>query len=135
MTACLSQFGILVLTNFHYLGTPGIKHTPLRRIHKIRWRTRHGFQFRLRQLNIGDGCQQSLGVRVHGIGKNITGQTGFRYPPPVHDRNTVRHLSHDTQVVGNQENGQVEIRPQFIQEIEKLGFNDDIKSRGGFIRK
>src|ERR687888_2634386 len=57
-------------------------------------------------LHRRDGAQQRLGIGMRRLIKNLPHRAAFDDTTGVHDHHTVAHLRHDTEVVGDEDQGE-----------------------------
>ena len=51
----------------------------------------------------------------------------------VHDRDTVRHIGDDAEVVGDEDDGELALRLQLVDQLQDLGLDRHVQSRRGFV--
>ena len=68
-----------------------------------------------------------------GIGKNLLCCALLHHTTGVHDHHVVRHLCDNTQVVGDEHDGGIDLVFQIPQQIQDLGLNGHVQSRGRLI--
>ena len=79
------------------------------------------------------GADQTSGIRVLGICVDFLGIRTFHDLAQVHNRHTVTHSCHNTQVMGNKENCRIEILLQFLHQLQNLCLNRHIQRCRRFI--
>ncbi len=84
-------------------------------------------------LQRGDRSLQGLVVGVAGLGKDGIGGTGFDDLPGIHDIDAVTKASHHSEIMGNKDDGHVELLLHLLDEFQNLSLNRDIQSRGWLI--
>src|SRR5439155_17320805 len=77
--------------------------------------------------------QKSERVGVLGICEELLRVCPLDDVARVHDVNAVAQPGHDAEIVGDHDDGHVQIVAQSIQEIEDLGLNSDIERGRGLI--
>ena len=65
--------------------------------------------------------------------ENILGSAVFHDLTGVHNGNTVGHVGHDAQVMGDEDNGQLTLPLQLVDKIQNLGLDGHVQSGGGLI--
>ena len=83
--------------------------------------------------NSGDGGQQSLGVRVLGIIKNLVLRSNLHNFTQIHNRDAITNMFNDRKVVRNEHVGQLQFLLQLFQQIQNLRADGDIQSGNGFV--
>ncbi len=81
----------------------------------------------------GDAAQEPMGVRMHGVVEDLLHRAGFHDLPGIHDRQPVSDSRHDSQIMGNQDHGHVELALQILQQMENLGLDGDVQGGSRFI--
>ena len=51
----------------------------------------------------------------------------------VHHKQGVRHVSHNFQIVGNEQYGEAHLLLELVQQVEDLGLNADVQGADGFV--
>ena len=85
---------------------------------------------RVRQRN---GRQQGPGVGVQRMGKQLIGTGHLHHLAEVHNADAVGEVLDDGQVMGNEENGQAELLPQLVQQVDNLGLNGHVQRGHGLV--
>jgi len=77
--------------------------------------------------------QQRLGVWVPRVGEQFIDRRGFHDAAQVHDRYAIAQMADHTQVVADEEVGQVQLIAQIHEQIQNLCLDRDIQRGDGFI--
>ena len=59
--------------------------------------------------------------------------TRFHDSAPVHDHDLVRHVGHDPEIMGNQEDGHVRVRLKFLDQVQDLRLRSHVEGRGRLV--
>jgi hypothetical protein len=70
---------------------------------------------------------------VYRIGDDSGGRADLDDLAEVHDGNSVAHVSHDGQVVGDEETGDAEALLERPEQIEHLGLNGNVECGNGLV--
>ena len=70
---------------------------------------------------------------MRGIGENLLGGALLHHAAGVHDHHVVGHLGDNTQVVGDQHDGGIDLILQAAKQVQDLGLDGHVQSRGGLI--
>src|SRR5512137_693456 len=84
-------------------------------------------------IGAGDGGQKPAGVGVQRGVKEIEGRRLLHDPARVHDGDAPGDLGHHTEIVGDEEDGGVELFFQRRHELDDLGLDAHIQRRGGLV--
>ena len=68
-----------------------------------------------------------------GIGEDLLHRTLLHHTTGVHDHHVVRHLCDNAQIVGDEHDGGIDLVLQVPQQIQDLGLNGHVQSRGRLI--
>ncbi len=81
------------------------------------------------------GClfQQRPGVRMFRIFKDLIPRTQFHDPPQIHDRDAIRDMANNRQVMADEGIGQVQLFLEVKKEVDHLRLNGHIERRNGLI--
>ena len=74
-----------------------------------------------------NGRQERLSVRVQRVIEQVVGPTQFHDVPEVHHRHPVADVVDHTQIVRDEQVGQVELFLQFFEQVDHLGLDRDIQ--------
>ena len=79
------------------------------------------------RVRFGQGRHEGPGVGMLGveIEAHLVGK--LHHPAQVHHRHPVRDVLDHGQVVGDEEHGQIELDPEFVQQVEHLGLDGDVQ--------
>ena len=80
-----------------------------------------------------DGINKFLGVSGTRVGAKGIRLTDFHDGSLLHDSDAVGHELHDREVVGNENIGEVEFGFEFVEQIQHLSLNGNIKGGNGFV--
>ena len=119
----------------HHLWTPGVKGTARRRIRGGRHiaSQRRGLPPHIR-IHGGRRGQQGPGIGMLRGREDGFGGTGLHDAPEIHDRNPVREITDDTEIVRNEEVGQAQFFLQITQKVQDLGLDRYCGSSGASYR-
>ena len=78
--------------------------------------------------------QKSGRIGVLRRAKHIRDITTFDNLPSVHYQDSISHLGHDAEVVGNENHRELRIRTKFNHQLKDLRLRGDIEGRRRFIR-
>ena len=81
----------------------------------------------------GLGLLQADGVGVLGIVEDLPHRALLDDPSCIHDHHVVGHLGHHAQIVGDEQDGAVDLGLQITEEIQDLRLNGHVQSRGGLV--
>ena len=81
----------------------------------------------------GDGGEKSSGVGVLGVLVEFVPAGYLDDLAQVHDRDPVRDVPHDGQVVGDEEVGEVEAFLEGAEQVDDLSLNRDVESGDGLV--
>ena len=84
-------------------------------------------------VQIRHGGQQRPGVGVLGVVEDLLAPAEFHDLPRVHHRHPVGHIGHHAQVVGDEDDGEVVALLDLVDELQNLGLDGHIQSRGGLV--
>ena len=84
-------------------------------------------------VDIRDGIHQTNGIGVLGIIEESPGGGLFHDVSGVHHRHLVGHFGNDAQVVGDDDNGHMELFLQVLQKLQDLGLDGHIQGRSGLV--
>ena len=76
---------------------------------------------------------QRLRVRMQRLLEQLAGRRFLDHLAEVHDDDTPAHMTDDTEVVRDEEIGQVELLLQLDEEVQHLGLDRDVESRHGLV--
>ena len=65
-------------------------------------------------LHLRHGSHQRLGIRVLGVVEKVPHSGVFYYTTSIHHRHPVAHPGDDTEVVGDEDDGQTSLRLNFL---------------------
>ena len=85
------------------------------------------------RLALGLRRQQHLGVLMLRLRKHRLGVAGLNHLAPLHHANRIRHVAHDSKVMGDQQQRHAVFGLQFLQQLQNLRLYRHVKRRGGFI--
>jgi hypothetical protein len=71
--------------------------------------------------------EKTFGVRVQKRSKYGLAGTGFHYLAGVHHRHLIRHFSHDTQIMGNEQNGRAALGLEVLDKPQYAGLDGYIE--------
>ena len=71
---------------------------------------------------------------MRGAVENVVGRASLADSSAVHDDDLVSHLSDDAQIVGNDDDGHVELLLKFLHQLEDLCLDGNVQSGCRFIR-
>ena len=77
--------------------------------------------------------KQRTGVGVQGVVVDLLGVSVFHDLPQVHDGGIVGHVPHCRQIVGDEQEGDVELVLQNLQQVHHLGADGDIQRRNRLV--
>lgn len=75
----------------------------------------------------GNRIDQLSGVAVPGSGKHLVDIAAFDDPPVLHHQHAVRQVTHDTEIVGDEQQRSAGCRLEFREKIENLRLNRNIQ--------
>ena len=78
-------------------------------------------------VGVGDGGQQTLGVRMNRVGENLLLRTGFHHVAQIHHRDAVGDVFDDVQIVRDEQVRQPHALLQIVQEVDHLRLNRHIQ--------
>ena len=73
--------------------------------------------------------QQTPGVLVNGVGQQLTGGGLLDHLARVHDGDAVSQLSHQRQVVGDEDHGEAELFTQLVEQVDDLLLDGHVQRR------
>src|SRR5262245_43012763 len=85
------------------------------------------------RVGIGDGRYQAPGIGLLRCGADLLGFADLDDPAAMHDGDTVTEIANDGNVVGNEDEAEVEPPADVEQEIEDLAADRDIEGGGSLI--
>ena len=88
----------------------------------------------LRFLERFGSRQEALGIGVGGIVEEGVGGSNLHDLTEVKDTHSVRDLTEDGEIMGDEEIGQTEGGLELYQEIQNLSLNGEVQGRDGFIQ-
>ena len=77
--------------------------------------------------------QQGAGVVVLRLPEHLVCRALLNNPPTLHDRHMVGQISHNTHVVGDEQQTQSQLNLQFTQQVENLRLNRHVEGGRGFV--
>ncbi len=116
-------------------GAAGAEAAPRRRIERrgelpAQVRECAGVHRRVRQR---DGRDKGVGVRVGGPVEQRVGRPDLAHLAQVHDRDAVRHVLDDRQVVGDEDEGQAVAGLHVLEQVEDLGLHRHVERGDGLV--
>jgi hypothetical protein len=84
-------------------------------------------------IQFGDRIHQTDGIGMSRLFINLIGGPLFHDPAGVHHIDPVRIPGHHTQVMGDDDQGGVEIPGQILQQFQQLGLDRHIQCSRGFV--
>src|SRR5947209_2910734 len=78
--------------------------------------------------------EQRLRVRMDGRPEYIAHAAEFDELARIHDREAIAHLSHDSEVVGDEEQRHLVHPAEILQDLEDLGLHDHVEGGRGLVR-
>ena len=81
-----------------------------------------------RRIGHGHGGQQRLRVGVGRALVDLLLVAGLHDLAEVHDRDAVTDVSHDRQVMGDEDVGEPELVLELLEEVDDLGLDGDVES-------
>ncbi len=82
---------------------------------------------------VGDGIHQPTGVGMVGLVEDIAGGAAFSHPPGIQDSQPVAGLGDHTQVVGDQDDRDMEGLLQVAQQSEDLRLDGHVQGGGRLV--
>src|SRR5690348_10221816 len=96
--------GIFLLAQWHRVRTTRMESTTRRQVREIWWLSRNGIERRL-ATQPRQGTKQCPGVRMLWCVEQISDRRLLDNLASVHDRHLVAHLGNDTEIVGDEDDG------------------------------
>ena len=115
------------------VAVAGCKRVALDLVEEVGRRAINGRQFLTLDAQLRQGAQESPGVGMMRIKEDFIGKTGLNDLSCVHDRYTVSHIGHNTQVMGDINDGHVVFTLQGLDEFQDLCLNRHVQSSGRFV--
>src|SRR5215813_13576802 len=84
-------------------------------------------------VGLGRGLYEAFGIRMQGRREYQVRRSFFDNPPQVHDRDPVRNVVDDAEVVPHENPGDAQFTPQPPDEVEYLRLNRHIHRGHGFV--
>src|SRR5450631_3195273 len=116
------------------VGAARVECTAGRDVRQVRRDALDRVQLLALEVHPGDRGQQTLGVRVGGVGIEVEGGRLLDQAPGVHHRDLVGDVSHDPQVVGDQDEAHLALRLQIGQQLHDLRLHGAVQSGRGLVR-
>ena len=86
-----------------------------------------------RQVEPGDRIQQPESVRVAGAPIDVSGRPPLGDFAGIHNVDPVGIAGHDTQIVGDDEQGDPILPAELLHQIQDLGLNGHVQRRGRLV--
>ncbi|MNY13020.1 hypothetical protein D3C86_1461320 [compost metagenome] len=80
-----------------------------------------------------EGVAEPFGIGVQGRGQYRLGRRHLHQFARIHDADAIAELDHEREVVGDEENGEVELRLEGVDLLQYLPLHHHIQRRGGLI--
>src|SRR5579863_2943280 len=77
--------------------------------------------------------EQRLRIRMEGIDVEFLAVGNLDELADVHDRDAGRDMTHDREIVCDEEVGQPELLLEFLQQVDDLRLNRDVQRRNGLV--
>src|SRR5689334_19912690 len=114
----------------HYVAAPRMERTTGRQRERTRQLAAHGVDHRAaRWVQLRRRLQQRLGVGMRRRAEQCLGVSQLYDRTEIHDRNAVRDVPDEAQVVRDEENGEVEALLQLEQQVDDLRLYRHIERR------
>ena len=84
-------------------------------------------------IEVGDGLQQSLQIRMPRPPEDLLGRPGLHDLAVVDHHHLIGHVGDDTEIMGNQQHAHVELLLQLFQQTQHLGLDGHVQRRGRFV--
>lgn len=81
----------------------------------------------------GDGGKKRLGIGMHWIGKQLIGPCLFHHLAQIHDRDVVREILDDREVMGDKDIGKSNVLLQLFQQVQDLRLNRNVQCGNRFV--
>ena len=125
----------LVDTNLHAVLAPRREGTALRRVDQVHRVSLDGDQaLVLIRVDLGHGGQQPPGVGMSGFVKDLVAAAALHNGSRVHHADAVADIGDDAQIVGNEHDAHMDLILQLLKQLQNLGLNGHVQSRGGLVR-
>src|SRR6266581_13120 len=128
------EAGLLVDAELPRVFAPGMEPAPERRIDQRRQEARDVRRERLRTLDVREGADQVLRVRMLRVLVDVPDGPALHDFPGVHDRHRVARLRHHTEVVRDQDHRKVELPLQALEQLEDLRLDHHVESGDWLVR-
>ncbi len=70
---------------------------------------------------------------MRGVGKELLWRARLHYGALLHNHDLVGNVSHDRQVMGNEQHADIAMLLQLGDQPEYLGLDGDVQGRGGLV--
>src|SRR6478736_1296101 len=124
--------GVLGGAHVHRLRAAGVEPAAVRWLDEVGWRPRDEVEPGGRQRD--RRAQQGAGVGVLRVLEHLGHAALLHDPPGVHHRDAVTGLGDDAHVVGDQQQGGLEVAAQVVEDLHDLGLDQDVESRRRLVR-
>ena len=81
----------------------------------------------------GDGGEESLGIGVGGVGKELLLLRIFHHFAQVHDRHMGGDVLYHTQIMGDEDQRDAQLLLQVHEQVDDLGLDGYVQRGNGFI--
>ncbi len=131
--ADLGQSGVLLTAALVHLAAAGLKAAADRHLQQVERGARDPFQHLLRPVQGREGVTEPFGIGVQRRGQDRLGGGNLHQFTGIHDADAIAELHHQGEVVGDEQNGEVELFFQGINLLQDLPLHHHIERRGWFI--
>ncbi len=111
-----------------------MEHAARRRVRRVRWLAGQHHPGRGGAAQFRHGRAQRPGVGVGGAAEQRAGRPALRHPAQVEHRGLLAQLAHDGEVVGDQQVGQVPLRPQPADQRQNRRLRPHVQRAGRLVQ-
>ena len=104
------------------------KSVALDNVVQVRWGTIDGWQILAFYAQLRQSGQQCPGIWMPSVIEDLVNQTVLDNLASVHNRNTVSYVRNNAQVVGDVDNGHVQLILQFVNQVQNLCLDGYVQS-------
>lgn len=127
------QCGRLALAARSGHGAAGVEVTTARWIQRRRYLATNGLKLLASRMQLGDLGQQSLRIGMLRRFKQGFGGRGFDHSAQIHDHDTVGQMLNHSQVMADEQVGQMQLFAQLVKQVDDLSLDGHIQCRHALI--
>ena len=84
-------------------------------------------------IELGRGVEQRLGIGMPRRGEELFRRSDLDHLAEIHHRDPVRDVAHQTQIVGDEDDGQMQLFLQLQEKVDHLRLDRDVEGRDQFV--